>query len=303
MIVYTRYIGSPYSGSTTAKRAEKIGEHMGANHATLQMKNILDSFMEFCKDHLDGMIPKFKSQGGGWQEDLALQNIQARIRMIYSYMLAQTLGCSEDTDCIGKDLLVLATGNVDEILMGYATKYDCSSGDIAPIATLNKHHVFSIIKYSYDKLGWEVLSEILNAAPTAELQPSDGSHVQTDEEDMGLTYNELATFGRYRMDRMCGPFSMFDNLQEIWPEMPIELLEEKVLRFFKRFGMNRHKAVVGTPAIHLSNYSADPKTRDVRPYLYTGWETQFRKISKLKEDVLMCKEAGDDCVRAWMMRR
>jgi len=258
--------------------------------------------MEFCQEHI-GMVPKFKKDGGHWTEDIAIQNIQARIRMVYSYLLAQTLGCKDDQDCVDKDLLVLATGNVDETLMGYATKYDCSSGDLAPIATLNKHHVFGIIKYSYDKLGWDVLNEVLTAAPTAELQPSDGSHVQTDEEDMGLTYNELAEFGRHRMDKMCGPFSMFDQLQEVWPEMPIELLEEKVLRFFKRYGQNRHKVAVGTPAIHLSNYSSDGKCRDIRPWVYTGWEHQFKKIKKLRKEVETCRDAGDQCVRSWMLRR
>ena len=35
--------------------------------------------------------PHFKTEGGHWMEDLALQNIQARGRMIFSYMLAQLL--------------------------------------------------------------------------------------------------------------------------------------------------------------------------------------------------------------------
>jgi len=52
--------------------------------------------------------------------------------------------------------------------MGYATKYDCSSGDIAPIATLNKKEVFAIIQACYDEFQWDVLHEILTAAPTAE---------------------------------------------------------------------------------------------------------------------------------------
>ena len=36
-------------------------------------------------------IPRYKSTGGDWQENLAIQNIQARIRMITAYYMAQIL--------------------------------------------------------------------------------------------------------------------------------------------------------------------------------------------------------------------
>ena len=35
-------------------------------------------------------------------------------------------------------LLVLGSGNVDEALRGYLTKYDCSSADINPIGGFSK---------------------------------------------------------------------------------------------------------------------------------------------------------------------
>ena len=46
--------------------------------------------MEFINKELD-LIPKFKTEGGGWAEDLALQNIQARIRMVMSYLMASVI--------------------------------------------------------------------------------------------------------------------------------------------------------------------------------------------------------------------
>ena len=42
-------------------------------------------------------------------------------------------------------------------------------------------------------------------APGAE----EGEHTQTDEEDMGMTYEELGHFGRLRKMARCGPVSMF----------------------------------------------------------------------------------------------
>jgi len=76
-------------------------------------------------------------------EDLALQNIQARIRMVFAYLCAQLYPWLR-----GKRgfLLVLGSSNVDEALRGYMTKYDCSSADLNPIGGIWLRYIY-IIKY------------------------------------------------------------------------------------------------------------------------------------------------------------
>lgn len=71
-----------------------------------------------------------QSDGGSNAENLALQNIQARLRMVLAFFLAQLMPWVR-----GKQgfQLVLGTANVDEGLRGYLTKYDCSSADLNPI--------------------------------------------------------------------------------------------------------------------------------------------------------------------------
>lgn len=61
---------------------------------------------------------------------MALQNIQARIRMVISYLYAQASLVYYNRP---GSLLVLGTSNVDESLVGYVTKYDCSSADLNPV--------------------------------------------------------------------------------------------------------------------------------------------------------------------------
>jgi NAD+ synthase (glutamine-hydrolysing) len=58
-----------------------------------------------------GNRPQFRVQGGSGAENLALQNIQARLRMVIAYMFAQLLPWVR-----GKSggLLVLGSANVDE---------------------------------------------------------------------------------------------------------------------------------------------------------------------------------------------
>lgn len=69
-------------------------------------------------------------QGGSVQENIALQNIQARLRMVVSFLFAQLWPWVGGQ---GGYYLVLGSANVDEALRGYLTKYDCSSADINPI--------------------------------------------------------------------------------------------------------------------------------------------------------------------------
>lgn len=60
------------------------------------------------------------------------------------------------------------------------------------------------------------LHSILQAPPTAELEPITPDYYQTDEEDMGMTYRELSEYGRLRKIHLCGPYSMFTKLCETW---------------------------------------------------------------------------------------
>ena len=66
-------------------------------------------------ESITAKTPKFLSEGGTNTEDLALQNIQARSRMVLSYTLAQLLPWTRDRPSF---LLVLGSANVDEALAG-----------------------------------------------------------------------------------------------------------------------------------------------------------------------------------------
>ena len=70
---------------------------------------------------ITGKEPKFEVYGGSYIEDLALQNIQARQRMVLSYLMAQLVPWVKEENGF---LLVLGSANLDEGLRGYMTKYD-----------------------------------------------------------------------------------------------------------------------------------------------------------------------------------
>ena len=284
-VLTTCYMASENSSEETRSRAEILSTRINSNHLNVTIDLIVSAFLNiFTK--LTGLIPKFKSRGGNNIQNLSLQNIQARVRMVLSYLLAQLLQWSR-----GKDgsLLVLSSSNVDECLRGYYTKYDCSSGDINPIGGINKADLKKFVTHFINKYNAESLCSIVSSPPTAELEPlSDGKIAQTDEQDMGMTYKQLEDFGKLRKLEKCGPYSMFRKLLDKWKNVfsPSEIAT-KVKYFFFTYSINRHKTTTLTPSLHAENYSPEDNRFDLRPFLYPKFNWQYKKIS---EDVQKIEE-------------
>lgn len=293
----TCYMASENSSQDTCSRARELANQIGSTHMNINIdmavKGILGIFSV-----VTGSWPKFRAYGGSPRENLALQNVQARVRMVLAYLFAQ-LGLWARGKPGG--LLVLGSANVDESLTGYFTKYDCSSADINPIGGISKTDLKSFLLFCVEHFHLPALRGILAAPPTAELEPlTDGQVSQTDEADMGMTYSELSVIGRLRKISKCGPFSMFCKLIHTWKDMlsPTEVAQ-KVKHFFRMYSMNRHKMTTVTPSYHAESYSPDDNRFDLRPFLYnTRWTWQFRCIDKqipvLKVPLLVTAAGGED---------
>ena len=274
-LLYTCYIGTENSSRETRKRAKQLAEQIGSYHLDINMDGLV-SALQSLFTRITHRKPKFKVEGGSYQENQALQNIQARLRMVLSYLFAQMMPWVRNRE---GTLLVLGTGNVDEALRGYLTKYDCSSGDINPIGGISKLDLRRFLKWAEVHLGYTALAEIVEAPPTAELEPITETYTQTDEEDMGMTYAELSRFGQLRKMEQCGPVRMFEKLVREWDHLPPREVAEKVKHFFRCYAINRHKMTTLTPSYHAESYSPDDNRFDLRQFLYnTRWTWQFRRI-------------------------
>lgn len=101
-------------------------------------------------------------------------NLKSRLRMVTLYSLGQKL-----------NYLVLGTSNLNEIFIGYFTKYGDGASDILPLANLTKYDI------------WALSKELNVPQKIIEKKPSAGfSHNQTDEEEIGITYKEMEAFFR-----------------------------------------------------------------------------------------------------------
>ncbi|XAR55171.1 NAD(+) synthase (glutamine-hydrolyzing) [Bertholletia excelsa] len=282
-IFYTVFMGSENSSEATRSRAKLLADEIGSWHLDVCIDGVVASLLSLFQT-LTGKRPRYKVDGGSNIENLGLQNIQARIRMVLAFMLASLMPWVHNKPGF---YLVLGSSNVDEGLRGYLTKYDCSSADINPIGSISKQDLRRFLRWAAIHLGYASLSEVEAAPPTAELEPIRSNYSQLDEVDMGMTYEELSVYGRLRKIFRCGPVSMFKNLCYRWGSQltPFEVAE-KVKHFFKYYSINRHKMTVLTPSYHAESYSPEDNRFDLRQFLYNSrWPYQFRKIDDLVSEI------------------
>ena len=101
-----------------------------------------------------------------------LGNLKARMRMSILYAIAQK-----------ERGLVIGTDNADERYVGYYTKHGDGACDILPIAHLVKSEVVEASKI------YGIRASLAERVPTAGLYEG-----QTDEKEMGVTYQDLDAF-------------------------------------------------------------------------------------------------------------
>lgn len=207
----------------------------------------------------------FKTENGTNYHDLCLQNIQSRSRMIMLYFF-NTLICQKkyaQYNMYNEFLITLATGNLDESIMGYFTKYDCSSGDIDIIGNVSKILIKETMCYIANSpvFDLQILNKINSYSPSAELKPLDNK--QNDENELNLKFVEIKLLTILKNKFSLGPSSMYYYLsQYFWPNMSKSDIFNKIQIFFTKIYKNIHKLFILPPslqnescAINMNNFS------------------------------------------------
>lgn len=125
--------------------------------------------IDYKKIAIDSILNEYLSVTQLDNDDLAIGNLKARIRMSVLYYYANF-----------KNYLVIGTGNKSEILIGYFTKHGDGACDMEPIGDLYKIEVFKLSEY----LG--ISKQIIEKPPRAGLWNN-----QTDEDEIGMSYELL----------------------------------------------------------------------------------------------------------------
>ena len=152
-------VGNNMKNSNTFNHAMDLINKFNFEYHIFDIKPTIDSLI----------IPTTENSS---RADMAIANIRPRIRMTYLYEYAGL-----------NNLLVIVTGNLSEATAGYFTKWGDGAHDLNPIANLTKREVYILAKYL------QVPESIITAKPTADLWAG-----QTDEGEMGITYNQIDDF-------------------------------------------------------------------------------------------------------------
>ncbi|KAL1653971.1 hypothetical protein SLS61_003373 [Didymella pomorum] len=293
-LLHTMFMGiTAHSSVETRYRAQKLADSIGAYHFDMDIddlftaqRNLLGRFANY--------EPKFSIYGGSKAENLALHNIQARGRMVTAYYFAQTLPTIRQRQGSG-GLLVLGSVNLEECHRGNVTKHDCSSADLSVTGGTSKLDIRRLIGWAQTAFSLPILGEFLDAPPTGELEPRRSSRVESDEKDMGMTYEEIFAMAKLRKVEHMGPVAMFERLLVDWrnEKTPLDIAV-LVKRFHHFYAINRHKMTTMTPAYYAADYSAE----DPRPFLYPEFQDSWgcKRIDAILADIEGKSEERKDSV-------
>ncbi|MEK6949008.1 MAG: NAD(+) synthase, partial [Nanoarchaeota archaeon] len=152
------------------------------------------------------------------QSKIAKMNSASRIRGVLLYNYANT-----------HNALVIGTSNKTEILLGYFTKYGDGAVDIEVIGELFKIDERELARFL------KIPENIIKKVPTAELY-----HGQTDEEEIGVSYDELDKILRLYVEKK--------SVEEI---VSMGFDRKTVDKVFGRIKSNEHKRSM-PPTIKIS---------------------------------------------------
>ncbi|HUC52593.1 MAG TPA: NAD+ synthase [Candidatus Cybelea sp.] len=146
----------PFSSEGSKRDAAALARNLGIKFVTLP---ITDVFEEYKR----ALVPVF----GDRPEDVAEENIQARIRGNYLMAISNKFGS-----------MVLSTGNKSELAVGYCTLYGDMAGGLAVISDVPKLMVYELALW-INRERELIPRSTIEKAPSAELRPD-----QKDEDSL-----------------------------------------------------------------------------------------------------------------------
>lgn len=255
-IFNTAYQGTVNSSETTLNAAKYLAESIGARFYSWTIDSSVEAYTSVIETALDRKL--------NWeQDDLALQNIQARSRSPIIWMLTNIT-----------NTLLLTTSNRSEGDVGYATMDGDTSGSLAPISSVDKHFIRQWLRFAEKELGYEGLKFINELPPTAELRPQDRK--QTDEDDL-MPYHIMVEIEKLAIRDHKSPLEVFDQLKSQNLE-PSDLLKEHIKKFYRLWSRNQWKRERLAPAFHLDEFNVDPRTWCRFPILSAGFVEELEEL-------------------------
>jgi len=258
------YQATRNSSETTRDAAETVADTIGATYHELDVDALVEGYTETVESAIGRELT--------WEDDdIALQNIQARARAPSIWMFANL-----------EDKLLLATSNRSEAAVGYTTMDGDTAGGISPIAGIDKAFLRRWLVWMRDEgpAGYDPIPElevVTEQQPTAELRPREAD--QTDEGDL-MPYELLDAIERAAIRDKHSPLEVFEIMRAEFDQFDEAQLAEWVEQFFRRWSRNQWKRERYAPSFHLDDENLDPKTWCRFPILSGGFERELGALRR-----------------------
>jgi len=251
------YQGTVNSSDDTSNSAKELADSIGARFYHWEID-----------EEVSGYVGKIQGALGReltWQtDDLALQNIQARVRAPAIWLLANVQNC-----------LLITTSNRSEASVGYCTMDGDTAGSISPIAGVDKDFVKKWLRWAETELGYAALRHVNALQPTAELRPLEDQ--QTDERDL-MPYALLNRIERLAFYDRLSPKQVLAMLEGEDTGFDEEQLKTYVRRFYNLWSRNQWKRERYAPSFHLDDYNVDPRSWLRFPILSGGFAEELAAL-------------------------
>lgn len=264
-VIHCAYQATQNSSKETREAATELAQALGVRFSEWSIENIKQTYETTIGQALGRTL--------AWpQDDLALQNIQARVRAPGIWLLANV-----------KNFLLLATSNRSEAAVGYATMDGDTAGGLSPIAGVDKAFLGQWIRWKAENAHCTLgpipsLQLVYRIPPTAELRPQ--QYQQTDESDL-MPYTVLDFIERHLLIDRLKPTDILKVLiTEFTQYQPLQL-RNWLVRFLKLWVQNQWKRERFAPSFHLDTESLDPKTWCRFPILSRAFENDIKELNAL----------------------
>lgn len=256
------YQATRNSTPTTRDAAAGVAAEIGAEFLEFDVDSLVQDYI--------GIVSAAIGRPLTWeQDDIALQNIQARVRAPGVWLLTNLRGA-----------LLLSTSNRSEAAVGYATMDGDTSGGLAPIAGIDKAYLRRWLRWletagPHGARPLPALSLVNRQPPTAELRPP--ACGQTDEDDL-MPYDILDEIERAAIRDKLTPLEVFLRMEVTRRDLPRQQLAAWIERFFRLWSRNQWKRERYAPSFHLDDENLDPKTWCRFPILSGGFTRELADL-------------------------
>ncbi|MFN8388695.1 MAG: NAD(+) synthase [Bdellovibrionota bacterium] len=258
------YQATENSSDVTRTAARELSRAIGAEFAELEIGDLVHTYISKIEHVLGREL--------AWnRDDLALQNIQARVRAPGVWLLANL-----------RNALLLVTSNRSEAAVGYSTMDGDTAGSISPLGGIDKAFIRKWLVWMerHGACGLSplpALSYVTAQQPTAELRPP-GSK-QTDEGDL-MPYELLDEIERAALLDRLSPLEIFQRIRASEVPYSNQDLCTWITRFFTLWCRNQWKRERYAPSFHLDSESLDPKTWCRFPILSGGYRRELDELKR-----------------------